>query len=1225
MLLTNHLFGDCGMPQSLMRKLLPGKSILLLIILSIFSCIGLRAQSITINQKSIPLIKVIPLLKQQTGYDFLYNAELFKDDKPVDIVVTNISLANMLDKYFVPRGITYDINKNEKTVVFKRKQTIPAAPPENPSAEITLTGRITNEKNEPLYRATINVKGTGNASTADSLGLYTLNIRESKTPVVLLISMIGYELTEVNANGRSVVNVSMKEMPKEMEDVVVIGYGTVQRKDLTGAVSALTDKDLKDIPINSAAQALQGRLAGVQIVVGEGAPGAPVDVFIRGRSSITQSGSPLYVVDGVQVENALDVLSPQDIESINVLKDAASTAIYGARGANGVVIITTKGGKNTNGKYTVGFNTFAGVNKLTKQLDMMDPYQFVMYQYEKAKYTASTNDMNSVSKYIRDPNNFDTIAPTFMNYPDAMDWQDRMMGRNAFQTTQNLNVSGGNQATQFNLSLTNNIQEGLLLYSKLDRKLVNFRLDQKISNAIKMGFNVRYNNQRITGAGTSDAGSANANRLRQYTRYRPLFLPGQDEEFYDQALSDFNPGNQLNLINPLLLSQAEYRLSAAVLYNFNGYVNINLFKGVSFRSTFGYDFTNTQGKSFDDTITANSKNNGARMPIAGLSDTRRSVINNSNVFTYSNNRFLGAGSRLTVLAGQEIFETRTVSNSQIVRYFPIGTTQEIAFANFGLATPPVGFTQPKPTSADIRTRQLSFFTRWSYDFKQKYLFSFNMRADGSSLFGPDYSNVFVSPDSMNNKWGFFPSASAAWKFSQEGFMKNISFVNDAKIRLSYGVSGNNRIDPYGYATNFSTAANSGYGLNDVLNYTLLPPARFGNANIKWESLSSANFGIDLSLFNRRLDVTVDVYSNRTKNLLVENSFPGNTGYRTQYQNVGTVRNNGVEIQLGGTVIKKKDFSWSSNFNISFNKNKVVSLGDQQQFMASSGFFATAGNPADYLIRKGQPIGTVFGLKVEGFYTVDDFDTNPITNAGFPGLTYQYTLKQGLPNPQAVISDLVQPGQIKYADVNGDGKIDLDDRTVIGNVLPTFTGGFTQQFAYRNFDLSVFMNFSYGNDVYNANKLELSTAYNLDANMLALMDERWRVIDANGQLVQKQLNSTTVIGVSPEELSALNSGARIWTPSRSLLGYYPSSFAVEDGSYLRINNITLGYTFSKIAMKKIKIASLRLYGTANNIATITGYSGYDPDVSSRRSILTPGVDYSAYPRGKSFIVGLNVIF
>lgn len=1176
------------------------------------------AQLVNLNVKNVSLEKLTGLLKQQTSFDFLYNAEVLKNEKPVDVVAVNEPLRSVCEKYFKTRSINFIINEKDKTVVLTR---MPAKIPAT-NTDVTIRGLLTDGAKNPLPNVTVRVKDSDLYTSTDALGNYTLVLKKATPATTLIFSMVGFESQELNIGSQSVINVILKEKVNGLDDVIIIGYGEVKRKDLTGAVSSVDEKALKDIPVTSAAQAIAGRLAGVQVTSSEGGPGAPVDVNIRGRNSITQSGSPLYVVDGVQVENALDVLSPQDIESINVLKDAASTAIYGARGANGVMIITTKGGKNTNGKFTVTFNTFAGINKLTKKLDMMDPYQFVLYQYEKAKYTGSTIDMQSAARYLGDANNFDTLASTYQNFPKAVDWQDKMMGRNAFQTTQNLSLSGGNQATQYNLSLTNNKQEGLLLNSDYNRKLINFRLDQKLSKGIKLGFNVRYNNQRITGAGTSDAGSANTNRLRQYTRYRPLLLPGQEEDSYDQTLSDYNPGNQLNLINPLLLSQAEYRLSSGTVYNISGYININLFKGLSFKSTFGYDYTNTELKSFDDTITANSKNNGSRMPIAGLTENRRSVINNANVFTYNLTK---KAHRFTLLAGQEIFETKAFNNSQVIRYFPVGTTPEIAFANFAIATPPTGFTQPKPTSAEVQTRQLSFFARLSYDYKQKYLFNFNVRADGSSLFGPDYSNMFVAADSANNKWGFFPSASAAWRLSRESFMKSLTFINDAKLRLSYGVSGNNRIDAYGYATNFSAAAGSGYGINNILNYTLIPPNRFGNANIKWESLSSANLGLDLTLFNKRLDVTVDFYSNTTRNLLIENSFPSNTGYRTQYQNVGTTRNNGLELQLGATVMQRGNFQWNSNFNIAFNKNKIVSLGDQQQFMASSGFFATAGNPADYLIKVGQEIGAVYGLKVEGFYNTNDFTTSPITNATYPALTYQYTLNKGLPDPKAVISDLVQPGQIKYADVNGDGKIDLDDRTVIGNVLPKFTGGWNQQFSYKNFDLSVFLNFSYGNDVYNANKLELSSAYNLDANMLALMNDRWKVIDESGALVQKQLNATTVIGVSPERLAALNAGAQIWTPIRSSLGYYPSSYAIEDGSYLRINNITLGYTLPAGLLKKLKIASLRFYGTANNIATITGYSGYDPDVSSRRSVLTPGVDYSAYPRGKSFLLGFNIIF
>jgi len=1193
----------------------------IIFLLSFVFCLHASAtsygQKASVNLKNASLQEVFYELAKQTRYNFICDPIDVKAIPPVTINVKNKPLMDILYS-FIDRN-AYDIT------IFEKEQNILISKRINAMviADIVIKGRVTDDKGVPIPGASVKIKDTSIARLTDTEGNYTITVPNESA--IIVISYTSYQPEETAVGKQRIINFRLKEQTIGLNDVVIIGYAAVERRELTGAVSSISAKQLKDVPLNSAAQALQGRLAGVQITTSEGAPGAPIDIAIRGRNSITQSGSPLYVVDGIQIENALDVLSPQDIESINILKDAASTAIYGARGSNGVVIITTKGGKNTNGKFTVNFNSFAGINQLTKKLDMMDPYNFVLYQYEKATYTGSTIDAGSAARYIGTINNYDTIAPTYTNYPNAMDWQERMMGRNALQTTQNISISGGSSATQFSLSLTNNSQEGLLLNSEYNRKLVNFRLDQKVSNTVRAGFNVRYNNQQILGAGTSDLGSANNNRLRQYTRYRPLILPGQDEDTYDQDLSEYNPGNQLNLINPLLLSAAEYRLSSGTVYNLGGYLNLNISKTLQFRSTFGYDFTNTENRLFDDVITANSRNNGLRMPIAGLSENTRKVINNSNVLTYTNTNFLKKGSRLTVLAGHEIYQTRAFANSQTIRYFPEGTTSEIAFANFGLANPPAGFTQPKPTSSDVETRQLSFFSRIAYDYNRKYLLTLNLRADGSSLFGPDYSNVFVASDSTNNKWAYFPSASLAWRLSEEKFMKNIKFIDEAKVRLSYGTSGNNRIDAYGYATNFTIPANAGYGLNNILNYTLIPPNRFGNAGIKWESLTSQNLGIDLILFKQKLDVTVDIYSNTTKNLLIENTYPANTGYRTQYQNVGTTRNNGIELQLNASLLEKKNFSWTTGFNIAFNQNKIVRLGDQTSFTTSSGFFATAGNPADYLIEAGRSIGTVYGLKVEGFYGVDDFTTSPISNATYPSLTYQYALKPGLADPRAVITDLVQPGQIKYADVNGDGKIDLNDRTVIGNVLPDFTGGISQQLNYKNFDLSVFLNFSYGNDIYNANKLELSSAYNLDANMLALMNDRWKVIDGSGNLVQKQLNATTVIGVSPTELAGINAGAKIWTPIRSTLSYYPSSYAIEDGSYLRINNITLGYTLPQTLAKKLKMSSFRVYATTNNVATITGYSGYDPDVSSRRSVLTPGVDYSAYPRAKSFLLGLNVTF
>lgn len=1092
-----------------------------------------------------------------------------------------------------------------------------------------IKGTVTGPDNRPIEGVTVNVKGTRTSTSTDKSGQYTISADNSNA--TLVFSFVGYIAREEQVRSRAIVDLSLQPESKEIDDVVVVGYQTVRKRELTAAVSSISAKDLKDIPLNSAAEAIAGKLAGVQVSVSEGAPGADVDIFVRGRNSITQSGSPLYIVDGVQVENALNVLSPQDIQSIDVLKDAASTAIYGARGSNGVILITTKGGKNTGGRTTVSYNGFVGFSKLSKELDLMDPYNFVLWSYERAKYTENPTDTSVAAQYIRRMSNYDTIAKAYTNYPTPENWQDRILGRNAFQATHNLSVTGGTATTQYNLSLTVNKQQGLLINSDYDRKMASFRFDHQASDKLKVGFNVRYNEQQVGGAGTSDIGGAGSNRLRQYVRYKPFILPGQTEDYYDPTLDANSPGNGLNLVNPIQMSNAEYRLRKIVAYNFNGYATYNFTKQFSFKSTFGYDVNKTTSYGYDDTLTSNSRNFN-RLPVLTLNNVDRITINNSNVFSYSNPGLFNTKHSVNVLVGHEIYQTNTKTNALEVRYFPVGTKPELAFANLGLATPPPGLAQPKPASSEINTTQVSFFGRINYSYDSRYLLTLNFRADGSSLFGPDYSSLIAPTDPTNRKWGYFPSASAAWRFSQENFMHNVHFISDGKLRLSYGESGNNRIAAYGYTTGYSPPSNAGYGINDVLNYTLTLPSRLGNPFIQWESLQSKNLGLDMSFFNNRLNLTVDLYSNTTKNLLIENKIPPTSGYTTQYQNVGTTRNNGLEIQLGATVMRKRDFGWTANFNIAFNKNKIVSLGSVNQFTANSGWFSSTANPDDYLLRVGDEIGTIYGLKTDGFYTVNDFDVTPYVNAAnnarYPTLLYRYVLKSGVANAAPVLSTgLASPGLIKYVDVNGDGKISLDaDRTVIGHALPKFTGGFNQQFTYKSFDLGVFLIFSYGNDVYNANKLEFSSAYGVDQNMLAINNNRWRYIDASGNLVQKQLDASTAIGIAPDQLAALNANAQIWTPSLSTNGFIPSSYAIEDGSYLRISNVTLGYTLPQRLTQKVGISSFRVYATANNLATITGYSGYDPDVNARRNTpLTPGVDYGSYPRGRTFVFGVNVNF
>ncbi len=1098
----------------------------------------------------------------------------------------------------------------------------------------TAKGNILDEGGKPVQGVSVIQKGSKTGTQTDKDGNFSLPVTGTGN-VTINFSSVGFVKQTETFSG---ANMSVKLVRADLtqDEVVVVGYSSVKKKELTASVSSINSKDLKDNPTNSAAEALAGKLAGVQVTVSEGAPGADVDLFVRGRNSITQSGAPLYIVDGIQLDNALSVLSPQDIENITVLKDAASTAIYGARGSNGVVLITTKGGRNTGGKTTVTYNAFYGISKLPQELEFQDPYNFVLWAYERAKYTLNPTDTAVAAQYVGRMSNYDTIK-NYQNYPGTIDWQDRVLGRNARQSTQNLAVNGGTAATQYNLSTTWNKQEGLLEGSNYDRKLASFRFDHKAGNALKVGFNVRYNIQSVDGAGTSDAAGAGTSRLRSYTRYRPFLLAGQAEDSYDATLDGRNPGNGLREINPLQQLASEYRNRTTTAYNYSGYANLQITKNISFRSTFGYDVNRQNLKGYDDTLTSTSRS-FSKLPIATIANNDRYTINNSNVVTYAKNNLFKTKHSVNVFLGQEIYQTKNNLNSQEVRYFPVGVKPDIAFNNLGLASPPAGVAQPKPTSSEVTTRQLSFFSSLKYDYNKKYFVTFNFRADGSSLFGPDYSSTIPLTDSTNRKWGYFPSVALAWRISQEKFMQQFKFISDAKIRLSIGQAGNNRINPYGFTTGYLTPPLGGYGLSDALAYTLVTPSRLGNAVINWETLESKNVGLDLDFLKGRITFTADFYSNVTKDLLIENKFPATSGYSTQYQNVGSVRNIGTELQVNATVLRKKDFTWSVNANVAFNKNKILSLGSNQQFTASSGWFNT-GNPDDYILKVGGQVGTMYGLINDGFYGVGDFDATPYALGPVtdPQLNTQYKLKAGIAVPDASVTggELAAPGIMKFRDINGDGKITLDDRIAIGNALPKYTGGFNQNFAYKNFDVSVFTNFSVGNDIYNANKLEFSNAYGVDANMLAIMNGRWRVIDGSGNSIQRVYTPAPiggvnqppiVIGVDPATLSSVNAGAKIWQPSRTTSGFNPMSYAVEDGSFLRINNITLGYTLPKKLISKAKMTSFRVYATINNVATLTGYSGYDPDVNTKRSnALTPGVDYAGYPRSRTFIAGLNVSF
>jgi TonB-linked SusC/RagA family outer membrane protein len=1050
----------------------------------------------------------------------------------------------------------------------------------------SVTGNVKSENGEALLGVTVSVKGTKTVTTTDEWGNYSIKVPSGNA--VLEFSYVGSNNESVAVSNRKVINVTLTVTASTLNDVVVVGYGTVKRKDLTGSVSSISAKDLQDIPINSAEQALAGKLAGVQVTGSEGSPDAQVQIRVRGGGSITQDNSPLYVVDGIIVDNALSTLSPQDIQSIDVLKDASATAIYGARGANGVVIITTKGGKK--GKSSISYNGHIGFQKVPKELSVLSPYDFVMYQYERSR-GSSTNESNFLNTY----GTFNDLS--LYKQAPLVDWQNQVFGRSAMIQTHNLSVSGGGEKTQFNLSLTYNNNEAVMLNSDYNRKLVNFRLNHEVSKNFKVGFNVRFDNQVINGAGSSNPGSSGLNFLRQAVRYIPYLSPGQEVANYDPELIDQTIGNGLYIVNPLLLINNQYKRQYQTLAGLSGYADYQITRFLSFRTTVGFDYHDYRTDRYDDSLTSNSISNGSGMPIATLDQSNRQTFDNSNVFTFTNRKFNGnfnANNSFDLILGQETYEVKRKSHNITQRFFPLGTSAEKALGNLNLASPPTGILEPSPTSEEDVQRISSFFGRLNYAYKDKYLASVSVRADGSSVFAPGL------------QWGYFPAASFAWKMSDEKFMQNLEpFISNVKLRLNYGEAGNNRISSFLFLTQFNTDQNY-YGLQNQL-VTAFGSAGLANALLTWESNVSRNVGLDFSLFNNRLQLSLDYYRNKTKNLLVNNPVPTTSGYTKQIQNVGSTSNNGFEVQLNTTIIDSKDFNWSANFNISFNQNKVLSLGKQTLFLVSSGW-AGSNNPSDYIVKVGAPVGSMYGLENDGFYTVDDFN--------YDAATQTYTLKDKIANDSKVTGLTPQPGIIKYKDQDGDGIVDYNkDAKIIGNANPDFFGGLNQQFSFKNFDLSVFINFQYGNDIYNANKIEFSSGYTPNANLLSIEKNRWKTVDADGNVV-----------TDPTQLAALNKNATLWRPITTGSAFYPQSWGVEDGSFARINNITFGYTLPSRLTKKAGIQRFRTYVTLNNLAVITNYSGYDPEVNTRRSTpMTSGIDFSAYPRSTSYIFGVNVTF
>lgn len=1024
-----------------------------------------------------------------------------------------------------------------------------------------ITGKVLGEDGEPLPGVSVMIKDSKTGTVTDDQGSYSATL--PKLPGILVFTSAGYLSREVNYTKAGNFTVNMTRDPQSLKDVVVVGYGQVRRKDLTGSVGSINIADLQKAPVKSFDEALAGRIAGVQVTSTEGKPGSSISVVIRGGNSVTQSNSPLYVIDGFPMEdpgsdaaNIINAIDPADIESIDVLKDASATAIYGARGANGVVVITTKRGKA--GKTAISYNTYYGFQESSKRLAVLNPYEFVKLQTEINPTLASQMYLEQTVNGQKD-----TLPLDYYRNKTGIDWEEQIM-RQAPMMSHHLSVNGGNAKTKMAASGSYLGQDGIVLNSGFRRLQGRLSIDHEASDKLKVGINVSYANSKTWGTPTSSSGFNNElNLLFSVWAYRPIALLNSNVDLLESPNDPEIEPSQEHRYNPIVTTQNELRQNFSENLVANGYAEYSILRNLKFKTTGGYTRGITRADVFNNSQTrsgnpaTNNKVNG------GQTYFNSNSWLNENTLTW-NKRFNSAHN-LTVLSG---FSMQGGSSSALGAYAILLPSEGIGLS---------GLDEGKPlsiTSTSSEWSMASFLARANYTLFSKYLFTASFRADGSSRFA------------QQNKWGYFPSAAVAWRLGSEKWMKQIKFISDAKVRASWGITGNNNVGNFSYFAGYSVPVEAGYTWGNTPNNGSFPSS-MGNKDLKWERTAQMDLGLDLEFFNGWLKFTADVYRKNTSDLLLNANLPGNTGYSRQFKNIGKVRNEGLEFDVQGTIVNNKDFRWTSGVNISFNRNKVLELADNEYSMLTSQYWGDDWVLIPgYIARLNEPVAQFYGHVWDGVYTYDDFDK----------IGDNYILKSTVTNNGQDRAN-IKPGHIKYRDLNGDRIIDNNDRTVIGNPLPIHTGGFSNNFYYKGFDLNVLFQWSYGNDIYNANTWALGTGYKFNTNQYAYYADRW----------------------SPE-----NQDSKIPVAKGTMSKYY-STRMVEDGSFLRLKTVSLGYNFSPALLKKAKISAIRVYVTAQNLYTWTNYSGYDPEVSVRNSALTPGFDYSAYPRARTMVFGLNATF
>ena len=1039
---------------------------------------------------------------------------------------------------------------------------------------IAVTGRVVDESGQPLIAVTVFEDGnTSNGTMTDIDGNYSLNVSSAKATVIF--SCLGFAEVKEVVGLRKAINVTLKEEKLSIDaaEVVSVGYGTVSRRDLTGSVSKVDMGDIMKTPVVNFDQALTGKVAGVVVTTSDGALGAEANITIRGNNSLTQSSAPLYIIDGFPTESSMaTALNSADIESIDILKDASATAIYGARGANGVIVITTKQG--TEGKPKVNFSSSWTMNRISKKADLMNGYEFVELQNELFAISGNTNAYTKPSDADLEAG---ITAYTLNDYKDPSrwnDWQDEIY-RTSLSQNYNISLSGGSKesGSRYNASFSAVDQDGVIVKSNFQRYQGKFNFQQKIGKKVTVDLLANYSRavtNGVTPTNAQQSSSATGWLIYSVWGYRPVKPKAKwGEEDFGDEITDADVANSNDYrFNPAKTVRNEYRKTIVDYLNASAGLTWEIIDDLKLKVTGGYTINKRRREEFNGTQTYTGYEgspSGKGINGAIYWNDRRTWLN-ENTITYTkrfnrkhNFTFLGG----FTLQG-ETFDYQGTSATQM-------STESLGLN--GLHTGKYQTVVPYQYDWTM----MSGFLRVNYNYKYKYYLTASMRADGSSKFP------------TKNRWGYFPSGAVSWNLNREDWLKDVTWVSNAKLRASWGLTGNNRTTtPYDYYYQISTTPGNQDSYDYVYNGQIVPgyaPTNMANPDLKWETTEQWNVGLDFSAFDSRIKFTADWYKKDTRDLLLQATIPATTGYTSAMLNVGSMQNQGLEFTVDLVPVQKKNFTWNLNFNIAMNRNKVTALtNDQYSLMRSVSWDQKFNSQYPYITQVGKPSGLMYGFIYEGTYKEEDFNSGS-------------SLKNGIPYMESVGKSSVRPGDPKYRDINRDGVVNDDDRTVIGCGQPLHTGGFGNTFNFYGFDVNIFFAWSYGNDVLNANRLYFENGSITNTNQLKSYTQRWTTVNNRSDIPRVGANGMFVY----------------------------SSRVVEDASFLRLRNFTVGYTLPRKVLRKMHFDTMRVYISGENLWTLTGYSGPDPEVSTRNSVLTPGFDWSAYPRAIGLTAGLSFTF